>query len=297
MLVSLHVGENARSRLPPILSRTGPLPASHAQDDEPVRPGHIYVAPPGAPLVAEDGVVRLSHGPRVNRHRPAVDVMFAAAARRWRERVVALVLSGSLGDGAVGAALVARAGGLVVVQRPGEALFDSMPRAALAAAPGATAVATAELGAHVTRLLAEGGHTENRAEEAQAVAEQRMGDADDPGFLAGNESRLTRMACPECGGSLACVDMDTVRYYRCHVGYGYGPRSLEAAQHQAAESALWAALALLEEHAVLARNLAAEPAPDVADESLAAAADRSSALAEALRERLAAPTAVDDPAQ
>jgi two-component system, chemotaxis family, protein-glutamate methylesterase/glutaminase len=296
VLVSLHVGENARSVLPRILSRTGPLPAHHAQDGEPLQPSRIYVAPPGAHLVAEDGVVRLSHGPRVNRHRPAVDVMFAAAARRWRERVVAVVLSGSLDDGAVGAALVERTGGRVVVQDPGDALFDSMPCAAMAAAPGATAVATEKLGAHVARLLAEGGRGAGSGQgEEHTVAEERMGESDDPGFLTEHESRLTRLTCPECGGGLARVDLSTVHFYRCHVGHRYGPRSLEAAQREAAESALWAALAMLEEHAVVARSLAGGDGDDSPDDPLAAAAERSTALADALRDQLAGPSAFDDP--
>ncbi|NMH80418.1 chemotaxis protein CheB, partial [Pseudonocardia xinjiangensis] len=81
VLVTVHIGQHARSSLPRILSRSGPLPAEHAVHGDQIRPGRIYVAPPGFHLLVAGGVARLSPGPRVNRHRPAVDVMFGSAAR------------------------------------------------------------------------------------------------------------------------------------------------------------------------------------------------------------------------
>jgi two-component system chemotaxis response regulator CheB len=80
VMVTVHVGDRARSKLPEILSRAGLLSASHARHGEPLRPGHIYVAPPNVHLLVGAGIVRLSSGPRVNRYRPAVDVMFAGLA-------------------------------------------------------------------------------------------------------------------------------------------------------------------------------------------------------------------------
>ena len=132
----MHVRGDTRSSLPRILARAGTLPAAHARHGEPLQRGRIYVAPPDFHLLAAHGIARLSSGPRVNRHRPAIDVMFASAARWAGPRVAAVVLSGVLDDGAVGAAVVARAGGTVVVQDPVEALFASMPRAASSGGPG-----------------------------------------------------------------------------------------------------------------------------------------------------------------
>ena len=157
VLVTMHMGEHSRSRLPWLLSRSGPLPAAHAQTGERLQPGRIYVAPPGCHLLLPEGVIELSNGPKVNHTRPAADVMFASAARWFGDRVVAVVLSGLLDDGAVGAALVAQAGGLVVAQEPGEAAQPSMPRAALAAAPGAIAVPGRKLGEVISAMLGESG--------------------------------------------------------------------------------------------------------------------------------------------
>ena len=251
VLVTVHVGGKTRSALPGILSRAGPLPALHARHGEPLRRGRIYVAPPDLHLLATAGVARLSGGPRVNRHRPAVDVMFASAARWARDRLVAVVLSGVLDDGAVGSALVARAGGRVIVQDPAHALFDSMPRAALSAVPTAVAAPVTKLAEVIVRTLGElldgrDGTDVDDGEGGPEMAEMRMGDSDDPLFLSAEEVRLTRLSCPECSGGLAEVDMTGIRYYRCHVGHQYSPQSLEAAQREAVEAKLWAAAAALD---------------------------------------------------
>jgi hypothetical protein len=157
--VTIHVGERARSRLPWLLSRAGPLPATHPETGEQLKPGHIYVAPPGRHMLLPGGVAELSCEPRVNRHRPAVDVMFTSAARWFGDRVVAVVLSGLLDDGAVGAAAVAQSGGLVVVQEPDDADQPSMPRAARAAVQGAITAPGSELGKIVSGMLGEAGLT------------------------------------------------------------------------------------------------------------------------------------------
>ena len=111
VLVTIHIGEHARTSLPQILLRCGPLEAVHPVDGEPLRAARIYLAPPGRHLLMPGGKVGLSEGPRINRHRPAVDAMFGSAARWAGDGVVAAGLSGVLDDGAVGAALTALAGG------------------------------------------------------------------------------------------------------------------------------------------------------------------------------------------
>lgn len=256
VLVTLHVSEHAPGRLPWLFSRKGPLPAAHAQTGDLLQPGRIYVAPPGRHLLMPSGIAELSKGPRVNRYRPAVDAMFASAVRWFGDRVVAVVLSGMLDDGAVGAALVAQAGGLVVVQDPGEAAFPSMPRAALEAAPGAIAVPGSRLGEVVSEMLGEAGLVTWPHSKPQEAGEVHMEETSDLQFLSPGETRLTRLACPECGGTLAEVVLPRITYYRCHVAHQFAPQSLAAAQADSAEAKLWSAVAALEETAALTHHLA-----------------------------------------
>ncbi len=285
VLVTQHVAEDARSELPWLLSRAGPVPAGHATQGARLEPGRVYVAPPGLHLLMPGGVVELSTGPKINHTRPAVDAMFASAARWFGDRVVAVVLSGLRDDGAVGAALIARAGGLVVAQDPADADYPSMPRAALVAAPGALAGPGKELGELVAGMLGVTGLAAwPRPQQPQQpeVTHVSMEETSDLQFLSPGETRLTRLACPDCGGALAEVALPQITYYRCHVGHQFGPQSLAAAQADTAEEKLWAAVATLEETAALARHLSARPGGDDAGQQ-ASTADWAARLAESLR--------------
>ncbi|MFL6121517.1 chemotaxis protein CheB [Actinophytocola sp.] len=299
VLVTVHITPTARSRLPEILTRAGSLPAAHARDGQPLRPDTIVVAPPDRHLVVDGGRAWLSPGPKVNRHRPSVDVMFASTARWAGPDMAAVVLSGSLDDGAVGAAVVARAGGAVYVQDPAEAQFVGMPRAALAAVPDATVVPTTRMAALLTTAVRSTPAPPRRAADAgrEGDGPVNMADSSNPLYLSSDEARLTRLVCPDCHGSLAQVDLPTITYYRCHVGHQWSPQTLAAAQAEVSEEKLWSAVAALDEQAALRRHLAthgggpAEESPAVEEDSAdhLRAADRAGYLAHTLRRLLDPP--------
>ncbi|MCM0753850.1 chemotaxis protein CheR, partial [Desulfovibrio aminophilus] len=130
-VVLQHLLPGRRSLLPEMLARYTAMPVREARDGAFLIPGEVLVLPPGMEMGVAGGRVGL--GERDPAAAPAmpVDRFLMDLARDGGPRAVAVILSGAGGDGARGAAEVARAGGLVLVQSPESAAFDGMPRAAL----------------------------------------------------------------------------------------------------------------------------------------------------------------------
>jgi len=131
IFVAIHTKRDADSLLPKILTRYGALRAAVAVDGDQILCGRVYVAPPDLHLLIEPGRVTLSAGPTENGHRPAIDPLFCSAARSYEDRVIGVVLSGTLNDGSVGLRVIRDHGGTAIVQDPDDALFPQMPRNAI----------------------------------------------------------------------------------------------------------------------------------------------------------------------
>ena len=252
VFVVLHLSAGGRSVLPSILGRMGPLPAAVPDEQQLPDRGHIYVAPPDRHLLLVGQEVRLTGGPRENGHRPAIDPLFRSAARTYGPRVIAVVLSGTLDDGAAGARMVRDRGGAVIVQHPDDALYSDMPRNTLDVAGADAVLPAAEIAEKICDLL-----DTPLPEDAQDVEEPEELEANElmEAQLAVNGTP-TELACPDCGGALwEREDGDLVRF-GCRVGHVYSPESLVAEHGKALEQALWAALRGLEERADLYRRMA-----------------------------------------
>lgn len=254
IFVVLHMSHEHRSELPEVLSRAGPLNAQTAKDGERWEAGRIYVARPDYHLkLRPEQTMRLTHGARENRHRPAVDPLFRSAARFYGPRVLAIILSGFLDDGAAGLAAVKRHGGIAVVQEPDDAAYPEMPRAALAATEAEFQLPAGEIAALLVRLAnsprAEGGNGA-RASNGQRQRPRRAASARElPNGLP------SAYACPECHGVLWEVKAGDLAHFRCRTGHAYSQESLASDLSDHAETALWAALRALSERAGLSRRM------------------------------------------
>lgn len=251
VLVVLHTGPDGPGLLPEIIRKTSALPVRHGLNGENLLPGRIYVAPPDYHLMVDGTCLRLTRGPKENRHRPAIDALFRTAAESYGPRVIGVVLTGHLDDGTAGLNSVKTHGGIAIVQDPKDAAATGMPESALRNVQVDYCVPLAEIPALLIRL------TEKRAAVGKKKGVTRMGKRSmSPKEMEKQFGRPTVFVCPECNGPLWETDSGRSLQFRCHVGHAYSPDSLLADHADSLERALWSAVRTFDEQAALLRRLA-----------------------------------------
>jgi two-component system chemotaxis response regulator CheB len=268
VFVAVHAPPYSHSALPDILSRSGPLRATHALHGEAIEPARIYVAPPDNHLKVRLGYVEVVRGPRENGHRPAVDVLFRSAANAYGSGVIGVVLSGALDCGTAGLRAIKARGGTAVVQDPSDALFADMPSSALHYAHPDLVSTAGTMGQKLASMVTDqsGRAPGGRGEPPPARS-------------------ASFVTCPACHGSMTESDADEdFTEYSCHVGHVFSLPSLVAEQAEELEGALWAAIRSFTESESLARRVARASEGDVAARFLdkAEAMKRNAKLLEAL---------------
>jgi len=179
--------------------------------------------------------------------------------------VLSVVLTGLADDGAAGSKEVLRRGGVALAQEPASAEYPSMPRHALATHPDVQPVSLTELASAIGKVVAESpgaGDAEvdfGDDADVRLVREMAVSAADrasEPRQLPGDPSLYN---CRDCNGALQEASSEAAPdRWRCRVGHGWSAMALAEAQAKAAQvdSALWAAVHLLDERALLCERLA-----------------------------------------
>jgi two-component system chemotaxis response regulator CheB len=152
IVVVQHRGASDGS-LAALLDASGPLTVREAEDKDALVAGEVLLAPPDYHLLVDGDGVTLSIDEPVVFSRPSIDVLLSSAAASHGDRTVGVVLTGANSDGAIGLRDIRRRGGVAIVQDPEEAARAEMPRAALAACPGAQVRPLAAIAAELTQLV------------------------------------------------------------------------------------------------------------------------------------------------
>jgi two-component system chemotaxis response regulator CheB len=258
VLVVMHLPAHTQSRLDEILARAGPLPARFAEDGERIGLGCVYLASPGRHLMLDGDTLRLTCGPKENRSRPAIDVLFRSAAYSYGSRVIGTVLTGMLDDGTAGLWAIKQRGGIAIVQSPSDAAHPAMPQSAITHVDVDHVVSLAELSACLTHLVA------NTAGAAASAPRPSSMDVETRIALDGNALQRGVMelgttspnTCPSCHGVLVRLTEGSIIRFRCHTGHAYSLQSLLVDVEQEIEDKLWSAMRAIEERALLLEQMA-----------------------------------------
>ena len=255
-----HIGAYP-SRLWELTHARGPNVAVQAAEGDVPRPGTLYFAPPDHHMLLEAGVIRLSHGPKENHVRPAIDPLFRSAALECGPQAIGVVLTGMLDDGSAGLRAIKTCGGTAVVQDPADAYAPEMPQNALAHVAADHVVPLALLGSLLYELARRSVPATPFQPPPDLWQEYLVSSGDCSVEELQAIGRTSIFTCPDCGGVLFELnDKHPVRY-RCHTGHAFSLRSLASTQEEVSDAALWTSLRTLQEKEAILRRLAQAQGP------------------------------------
>lgn len=130
-VVVTHLHPEHESHMAELLQNHTRMPTMQVTKPTKVEANHVYVIPPNRTIIMTDTHLETREFEEPHGQRTPIDLFFRSLAASGHADPIAIVLSGSGTDGAVGVKDVKEVGGLIMVQQPEDAEYESMPRAIL----------------------------------------------------------------------------------------------------------------------------------------------------------------------
>jgi two-component system, chemotaxis family, CheB/CheR fusion protein len=150
-----HLDPTRDSLLTELLNRKTSMPVTEVRDGMAVEPNQVYVIPPNTAMVLAQNTLKLVSRKKTDGRFLPVDTFFHSLAQGRGNQAIAVVLSGTDGDGALGLTAVKVAGGITFAQDTDSSQFEGMPHSAAATGcvdfvlpPGAIAAELARISQH-----------------------------------------------------------------------------------------------------------------------------------------------------
>lgn len=171
IVVVLHRDPTAESRLDEILARECRLPIVEIKENTRIERNRVFLAPADKFLTSAEGELRPIDPPNADRCHMPIDFLLRSLAQTHGDKSIAIILSGSGTDGALGLQAIKAAGGLTMVQSPDEAEHESMPQHAVATGAVDLALPASEIGAELAKYVTHP-YVMNRPAEKAIPAEE-----------------------------------------------------------------------------------------------------------------------------
>ncbi|MGG7055681.1 chemotaxis protein CheB [Nitrosomonas sp. ANs5] len=152
-VIAQHVSPAHISMLMDLLMPFTQLKVEYLRDLQPPQAGTVYITPPNSDVSLERGVFRLTEPRQAIGPKPSVNHFFQSLADELGEQAIGIILSGTGSDGASGMRAIKAAGGITIVQDPGTAKYDGMPKAAIYTDSVDLILAASKIGPALARLL------------------------------------------------------------------------------------------------------------------------------------------------
>jgi two-component system CheB/CheR fusion protein len=156
-VVVVHLDPEFRSQLAGILASRTPMPVTQVDETTKLENNCVYVIAPNRRLVIADHTISAVPFDEPRAQRAPIDLFFRSLAEQHTSGFAyAVILTGAGADGAIGVKSIKEAGGIVLVQDPGEAEYPSMPRSAIAAEVADFVLPLRDLARQLAELLKDG---------------------------------------------------------------------------------------------------------------------------------------------
>lgn len=132
LLIVLHLNRRHKSLIAEILGRRCNFSVKQAEEGDRLTSTSVYIAPPNKHLLVNpNGSLSLSETGLVHFARPSADLLFESLAFSFKERAIAVVLTGAGMDGSMGIKAIKQMGGTVIAQDEKTSEFFGMPGSAI----------------------------------------------------------------------------------------------------------------------------------------------------------------------
>jgi len=126
-----HLDPNHKGSMPELLQRFTDMKVCQVSDGLKIKPNCVYLIPPNKSMSMLKSTLHLFETTEARGLHLPIDIFFRSMAEDIQEKSIGIILSGMGSDGSLGIKAIKEKNGIVVVQEPGSAKFEGMPRSAI----------------------------------------------------------------------------------------------------------------------------------------------------------------------